>query len=217
MRNERMSLQGRLWAALLCLPLAGCTQGGGTTPLGETLLGLRSVPDEAHRTQAEALPYASLRLTSQGSTSLVVLAYQGGEQGEQTLWQAQDEVTVELRHGRPYRTAGLPADLLSWHPPRAPEDSRYAVEAAWRDGDGLTHLARGEARLTCQPAEPLTLPLATLDLQRCEERIAWRGGEQSRNTLWRHPDTGRLWAGDIQPRPAAERIAWQVARPWWSE
>lgn len=216
MVGRQRALRGRLWAVSLCLPLVGCTQGGGLSPIGESLAGLWGPPASHHREQAEALPYASLLLNMEGNTALVVLAYAGGEADAITLWQARDGATLELREGRPYRTAGFDTTLLFWSASPA-QRAEYQVESAWRDAHGLMHLAQGQARLTCEPPNNVELPLTTLPLIRCVEAVRWSDGTRSRNLLWQDEASGRLWAGEVAPWPGADPIRWQVARPWWSE
>ena len=130
--------RGRLLAVSLCLLLTSCTQGGGTTPMGDTLGSLWG-PDEADiSAQASALPYASISVDVRGNRGLLIMAYQGGEQGGHTFWQAGDETTLAFRNGRPFATAGLDADLLGYRV-ILDEASPSVVETHWLDEQGLDH------------------------------------------------------------------------------
>lgn len=180
--------------------------------MGATLVAPWRAPDPAER--AETLPYASLAVDTQGNQGLLVMAYQAGENGRDTFWQAADFATLQLRDGRPVATAGFEATLLgSWQAPQAAPD-RYRLHAHWRDRDGREHRDVAMARLECDVPRPVDLPLMSKPLERCIERLRWQGGERSTNVLWRAPDTGRLWAGEVSLWPDGQRLAWRVARPW---
>lgn len=203
--------------ALLSLPLTACSQLGPTLA-GQTLQDAWSGSSEVHREQARELPYASLLTRMEGNQSLLVLAYHNGEAGgDTTLWQARDRATLTLEKGRPTSTAGFDANLLSLNYGASGKDGAYRVRAHWEDSNGVDHLAIGQATLICQAPETVELPLVKLALERCVERVDWQGAGTSHNTLWRHPDTRRTWAGEVHPWPGAPSIEWQVARPWWSE
>ncbi|WP_157955129.1 YjbF family lipoprotein [Halomonas denitrificans] len=180
--------------------------------MGATLLSPWRAPDPAER--AAALPYASLAVDTQGNRGLLVMAYQAGENGRDTFWQAADFATLQLRDGRPVATDGFEATLLgSWLVPLAPP-YRYRLHAHWQDRDGREHRDVAMARLECDGPRPVELPLMRKPLERCVERLRWQGGERGTNVLWRDPDTGRLWAGEISLWPDGQRLAWRVARPW---
>ncbi|WP_161629075.1 YjbF family lipoprotein [Litchfieldella anticariensis] len=180
------------------------------------LLALLPGQSEELSAHAEALPYASLTAGMNGNEALMVMAYQVGTD---TMWQAQDRATLQLRQGFPYSTAGFDAELLSLTYPSteqwAASDSGHPVSSHWRDSDGNEHYLSGQVSRRCEAAQAEELPLATLELQRCEERVEWSNGDSSRNITWRDPNDQRLWAGDIEAWPGAARLEWQVARPWW--
>lgn len=203
--------------ALLSLPLTACSQFGSTLA-GRTLEDAWSGSSDVHSEQARQLPYASLLTRMEGNQSLLVLAYHNDEAGgDTTLWQARDRATLALEAGRPTSTAGFDANLLSLSYGAPAKGGAYRVRAHWEDRHGIDHLATGQAALTCQAPAPIELPLLELSLERCEERVDWQGAGASHNTLWRHPDTRRVWAGEVEPWPGAPSIEWQVARPWWTE
>lgn len=210
--------QDRQLAVLSCLTwlLAGCTtHGGGSTPMDSELLALLPGGGEELSAHAAALPYASLAAGMNGNRALMVMAYQVGSD---TLWQAQDHATLQLRQGFPYSTAGFDAELLSLTYPSAEQwasDDVHPVSSHWRTADGNEHYLSGRVSRRCDATQAQELPLATLDLQRCEERVEWSNGDSSRNITWLDPSDQRLWAGNIQAWPGASRIEWQVARPWW--
>ncbi|WP_192034478.1 YjbF family lipoprotein [Halomonas sp. YLGW01] len=179
-------------------------------------LGIYLGPDETDLSaQAGALPHASIAVDVRGNRGLLVMAYQGGAQGEHTYWQAGDEATLAFSNGRPFATAGLEENLLSYRF-TMDQPTPSVVEVHWQDAQGLDHHARGIRTASCSSPAPFELPLTTLSLERCHEHIEWDRGASSENTLWRLPSTGHIWAGDVQPWPDAEPIRWQVARPWWS-
>ncbi|WP_458527196.1 YjbF family lipoprotein [Onishia taeanensis] len=183
--------------------------------MGDTL-GLLWGPGEADLAeQASAIPYASISVDVRGNRGLLIMAYRGGARGEHTFWQAGDEATLAFLEGRPFATAGLEENLLSYKLLSA-EAAPAIVEVHWQDERGLDHHARGQRSVSCSSPAPLELPLTALSLERCEEHIEWNNGSRSHNTLWRHPSTGRVWAGDVAPWPDADPIQWQVARPWWN-
>lgn len=221
--RRRLQHQGRRKAALVChcLPLAlglgltGCVQGGGLTPMGESLVAPWRTGDAAER--AEALPYASLVVTSEGNDALMVMAHRSGDNGRDTYWQAGDRATLHLRDGLPMTSAGFDAALLGQWRDATGDAGRYRLHAHWRDGDGTEHLATANASLECDSPRSLALPLTTLDLERCTERLSWQGGGRTVNRLWRDPVSRRIWAGDVTAWPGGQRLRWQVARPWWTD
>lgn len=208
--------QGPLMVALFALPLAGCSQFGSTLA-GRTLQDALGDGEATHRERARELPFASLVAEMEGNRSLLVLAYHNGEAGgDTTLWQARDRATLTLDQGWPASTAGFTSNLLSLNYASPPQEgSHYRVRAHWEDAEGFDHLAIGQATLACHAPAPLELPLIELELERCDERVEWQDAGTSHNTLWRHPVSKRIWAGELEPWPDAQTIEWQVARPWW--
>ncbi|MBA2777324.1 YjbF family lipoprotein [Billgrantia kenyensis] len=182
--------------------------------MGATLLGERNGQDLA--AQAEALPYATLAVRQQGNRALMVMAHRAGERGRDTYWQAGDRATLHMRDGIPMSTAGFEADLLGrWHSD-SQDDDRYRVHAHWLDGSGQEQQDTAVARLSCEPAQPVDLPLTQLSLERCTERLDWEHGAAGRNVYWREPGSLRIWGGDMMLWPDGPSLRWQVARPWWS-
>ncbi len=196
---------------MACGWLAGCANGGGLSAMGATLLSPWQQADVAAR--ADALPYASLRVDTQGNEGLLVMAYQQGERGRDTFWQAADYATLHLRDGRPAATAGFEANLLGqWRTPASSE--RYRLHVRWRDAQGQEHRRVASARLACDAPRPLDLPLMRKTLERCTEHLTWHGGGHDANVFWRAPDSERIWAGEVTLWPQGQRLSWQVARPW---
>ncbi|PXX95541.1 hypothetical protein CR157_17900 [Halomonas sp. LBP4] len=222
-RRQREQHQGRRKAALarrslaltLILGLGGCVQGGGLSPMGESLVTPWRASDTAAR--AEALPYASLAMTSEGNDALMVMAHRNGDNGRDTYWQAGDRATLHLRDGLPMTSAGFDATLLGQWREGTDAAGRYRLHAHWRDDDGAEHRATASVALECDAPGPVALPLTTLSLEPCTERLNWQTGEQTVNRLWRDPTSRRIWAGDITAWPDGQRLRWQVARPWWSD
>ncbi len=223
--EPRVPIQGRRKAALLrrlllaagmTTALTACAQGGRLTPLGATLLGGGPGVDFAQ--QAEALPYASLVVESEGNQALMIMAHRTGERGRDTYWQAGDYTTLHLRDGLPASTAGFEEVLLGRWTRRHERESRYRVHAHWRDADGQERQDIATATLSCEEARPVALPLIERTLQRCIERLDWQESDtHSRGTFWREPGNWRIWGGDMALWPGGHRLRWQVARPWWSD
>jgi len=223
------SSRGRLRAASLrcnaligiILSLPACTQGGGTTPMADTVSMMWGDSPADMADYARQVPYASLALSMDGNDALVVMAYQSGGTGERTLWQARDQATLELRHGVPFASAGFDNELLGidYSTPSSADNllDAHALTVQWRDADGQQHVDSAQIQTQCEPAALLQLPLVTRSLEACHQRVDWLHAGTSDNTLWRDPVTRRIWAGDIEPWPDAQRIAWQVARPWWPQ
>ncbi|MFD2190036.1 YjbF family lipoprotein [Pistricoccus aurantiacus] len=214
-RGHGIISRGRSLAVLSCLTLGllGCSSAG-YSPLGNSFTSL--IPDrDAIATTAESLPYASVAAHMDGNDALMIMAHQVGED---TFWQARDRATLQLQAGLPYRTAGFDNELLKLdYPPigsAAPKE-RLPVVVDWQDAEGNEHHLTGWVQRQCQPEPQVELPLTTLDLERCEDKVVWSNGQTSRNTLWYRPQDQRVWAGSIEPWPDARRIGWQVARPWW--
>ncbi|WP_168016913.1 YjbF family lipoprotein [Halomonas salinarum] len=208
--------KGRPWAASLCVLLASCSSGGGTTPTGDTLSAFFGPSAADISAYAQQVPYASLALSIDGNKTLAIMAYQGNADGSTTLWQAKDRATLALKDGIPYSTAGFDNNLMGLSYDRALLDSQR-LDAYWQDRDGQLRHARASLTTQCAPASSVSLPLTTLPLQRCTQEWNWHDAGTSINTLWRSAESGRIWAGDIQPWPGAPDISWQVARPWWSD
>ncbi|WP_104203652.1 YjbF family lipoprotein [Billgrantia saliphila] len=223
--ESRVPIQGRRKAVLLrrlllmtgiATTLTACAQGGGLTPLGATLLGDGPGVDLAQ--QAEALPYASLVVESEGNQALMIMAHRTGERGRDTYWQAGDYTTLQLRDGLPASTAGFEEVLLGRWSTRYETESRYRVHAHWQDASGQEHQDVAVATLSCEAARPVDLPLIELALQRCTERLDWEeSNTHSRGMFWREPGSLRIWGGDMTLWPDGHRLQWQVARPWWSD
>ncbi|UYG01896.1 YjbF family lipoprotein [Halomonas sp. LR3S48] len=218
----RAPTQGRRKAVLLRLLLGGlitgltaCTQGGQLTPMGATLMG--GGHGENLSAQADALPYATLVVHTQGNKALLVMAHRAGEYGRDTYWQAGDRATLHLRDGVPTSTAGFEELLLGrWHSAEA--SAGYRVHAHWRDASGQEWQDVATASLACESAQPVDLPLTRLPLERCTERLDWKSSNtHSRGVYWREPGSLRIWGGDMELWPDGPRLRWQVARPWWSD
>ncbi|MFY0990288.1 YjbF family lipoprotein [Halomonas sp. C05BenzN] len=223
LNRPREHCQGRRRAALAChclplvlaLGLGGCVQGGGLTPMGESLVAPWRGSDAAAR--AAALPYASLAMTSDGNEALMVMAHRSGDSGRDTYWQAGDRATLHLRDGLPMTSAGFEATLLGQWREASDASGRYRLHAHWRDGDGTEHRATASVSLACDAPRPRALPLTTLALEPCTEHLHWPDGKRTTNRLWRDPDSRRVWAGDVTAWPGGQRLRWQVARPWWTD
>lgn len=213
------TIAGALW-------LSGCANGE-LTPLGGSVRGLLAPSGEKPLlTQAQRLPYASLMIETESLQGLVVL---GAEAGETTIWPAGNATSLALHQDGLQATAGLSRDLLSLHymdaeapgitlepnPWRWPEPPAYRVMSRWQAHDGTQHAAEARGVLRCGAPAPTSLPLGSLPLQACHETLYWSSGEVSHSTLWRDPESLRLWAVELSPWPQGSTIGWQVARPWW--
>lgn len=215
------------WRGLLAvaagLLLAGCANGE-LSMLGSTLSDW-AASDRASRQQAESIPYASLALETPDRSGLVVL---GAAAGAATYWPTGNHGLITLFHDGVQATEGLPQDLLEtryypaggeadadyvpWQTP-PPEDFRLVRR--WEGKDGLPRQMTASGRLTCEAARPHALPLGERSLQPCAMRLEWQDGKTTRASLWRDPETLRLWAVDSTPWPGGPRIRWEVARAWW--
>lgn len=213
----------------LILLLAGCGSGSGVirSTFGELLPGRPDVSDYASQ-----LPYASLDISINGRGGLIVLAEYSGAQA---YFQASSRETIVLRHGYLVQTAGLDANLLMtrllgdeeatattadymppWQRAEAGQPMTYTVQRQWRDEDGVLHAGTAAATLKCdEQAIPVELPLATVDLQRCDETLVWADGAETHSVLWRDPQERMLWRVSTVPWPGGPEVAWRVARPWW--
>lgn len=206
------------------LALAGC--GSGTSALRGTLQTLVPLPQDVSQRAAE-LPYASIDLAINGHGGLLVLAELSD--GNAYFQSASREVIV-IQNGYLDQTAGLPANLLMtrvyraegslamppWRAARPGVPFKYLVQRLWRSADGTLHADQAQATLVCETRlTSVELPLATLALQRCLEILVWSSGARTQSTLWRHPESHRLWAARTVPWPGGPVFEWQVARPWW--
>ncbi len=222
--NSHFLREGRLRAAFACLGLGvfvsvvtGCGSGG-PTPLGASLQGMVSGgPDVSSR--AEEMPYASLAVETDDHQGLLIL---GATSNEHTYWPSAEGLSLQLRDGGLFATSGLEQDLLGTHHPgadsppwRQATPETYRVERHVRGPTGAVVRHVGEGTLECRTRTSRDLPLVTLELERCRERIDWEGAGTTRAELWREPETLDLWAYDGQAWPDGPSIAWQVARPWW--
>ncbi|MGR2736906.1 YjbF family lipoprotein [Billgrantia sp. Q4P2] len=214
-RRKAVLFRLMLWGGLVT-SLTACAQGGQLTPMGATLLGDRHRVDLAE--QAEALPYASLVAQNQGNRALLIMAHRTGENGRDTYWQAGDRATLHLRNGVPTSTAGFEEILLGRWLSADSNSERYRVHVHWRDASGQEWQDVATARLSCESARPVELPLTRLALERCTERLDWESSNtHSRGVYWREPGSLRIWGGDMALWPDGPRLRWQVARPWWSD
>ena len=206
------------------LLLAGCTSGG-PSPLGSALQeGLIDGGPPAER--AEAIPYASLQLDAGDRRGLVVM---GAQAGDTTLWPTGNQGLVTLYREGLQATAGLERDLLDtryrpaeggeaqagYVPWREAEPGTFYLSRSWQTPDGGVARQSAQGRLACGAPEPRELLLASLALQRCEQRLTWDDGRETTATLWRESDTRRLWAVAETPWPGGPLIEWEVVRPWW--
>ncbi|MBB3331012.1 hypothetical protein BDK63_001891 [Halomonas campaniensis] len=213
-------------ASLVALPLllAGCASGGPSL-LGDALQGLLPGDDPAAE-RAAAIPFASLALDAGDRRGLVVM---GAQAGDTTLWPTGSGGLITLHREGLQATAGLPRDLLDtryrplegdapaaghvpWHEATPGE---FRLERNWQEADGTVVRLSARGRLACRAPEPRELPLASLALQRCEQRLTWDDGRVTTGTLWREAESRRLWAVAETPWPGGPRIEWEVARPWW--
>lgn len=181
-----------------------------------------TAPDVAAR--AEAISYASIKLTVDGRGGLMVMSRASDSL---TYWQTAKRQTFVLNNGNLSHTAGLSRDVLSTRlvlgrldalPWRVADERpvSYELVRTWQTGAGEVVQARGRAKLVCQSdLESVELPLITLDLRRCEESVTWPAGTTTDSTLWLGKDSGRIWAARVQPVPDGDVYEWQVARPWW--
>lgn len=238
-RAALLRVLGPVGLILASLPLlAGCA-AGAASPWVDTVGGLLPGADSSVAERAEALSFASLALDTGDTQGLAVL---GILSGETSYWPTGANGLVSLHQGGLHATAGLSEDLLHTRyspleapdhddasgPTEGPTDGTtgyvpwqdatprpFRLTRLWRTADG--QVAGGEARgsLTCGPVEPRELPLATLSLQRCDQRLQWHDGSVTRGTLWRDAETHRLWDVSERPWPGAATFEWRVARPWW--
>ncbi|MDR9439319.1 MAG: YjbF family lipoprotein [Halomonas sp.] len=216
-------------AAGTALLLSGCA-GGGVSPLGDSLrAAMPGLSGEAPAAQrAASLPYASLVLSTEDRSGLVVL---GAEAGGTTLWPTGNDGSLALYQEGLAATAGLGQDLLSlrYQPLEAEPGSdsaslvpwrqatplRYRVESHWQLPGGDMVTARGRAELTCGSATQRLLPMGERALEACREVVQWGNGTQSVSHYYRSPDDRRLWAAKVMPWPSGPALEWEVARAWW--
>ncbi len=218
--------------AALPLLLAGCASGG-VSPLGDALLAV--LPGgEPDTERAEGIPYASLALDAGDRSGLVVM---GARAGDTTLWPTGNRGLITLYRDGLQATAGLPQDLLEtryrpaagaamaeapgrdaeadYVPWQGAAPADFSLSRSWQEADGGVTRLSARGRLDCHAPVPRDLPLASLPLQRCEQRLAWEDGSVTTGTLWRDPESYRLWAVKETPWPGGPVIDWEVARPWW--
>ncbi len=225
-------LEGRLraaffWLVVCAVPfvLSACSVRP-SAPVA-TLLGLLpGGSDVAER--AATVPFASIDFRINDRGGLLVLAER---QRALTYWQSAGRETIVLENGYLDHTAGLATDLMMtrfrvgqgmlpdtspWRAAQAGEPFTYVVQRQWQSAGGMPHTDTAQATLVCETQSiSVELPLTTLSLQRCNETLVWSGGARTYSTLWRSPQTHRLWAMATVPWPGAPSIEWQVARPWW--
>lgn len=214
-----------LWAlAAAAWLLAGCASGG-TSPLGEAISQLVDDGTQAGE-RAAGIRYASLALDSDTRRGLVVL---GTAAGETTYWPTGNEGVLVLYRDGLQATSGFSGDLLAtrylplaegvegdaYVPWQEALPGAFRVERHWLEADGTPRQLGARGELHCSGHETLTLPLGTRRLQRCDMTLAWESGETTRSTLWREPESFRLWAAEERPWPGGPWIEWQVARAWW--
>jgi hypothetical protein len=181
--------------------------------------------DEGVKEQAEAISFASLVADTGDRSGLMVLGAVGGPS---TFWPTGNNGLLSLYHDGLQATAGLREDVLTtrYLPAKGegPEDYvpwrqetpvAYRLERLWEDQDGLTRALGANARLTCDAPGALELPLGVQQVERCVAQRQWDDGRRTQATLWRDPNTRRLWAVDETAWPGGPRIHWEVARPWW--
>ena len=209
-----------LAAVLAPLALAGCASGGAT-PMGELFRDALG-GDGALAERAAEIPFASLALDAEDRSGLVVL---GALAEPESYWPTGNRGLVTLRHEGLHATAGLAADLLDtrYSLPEGDVEAPWRLEApapftltrTWQHEDGLTVQMSASGTLSCDSPAPRELPLAILTLEPCEMRLSWEKGQRTQATLWRDPESRRLWAGEEQAWPGGPTLGWEVARPWW--
>lgn len=221
-------------AFLSILLTAGCGTGSNVVrnTFGDILSGSLTRNDKLISERAGQLPYASLDFTINGRGGLIVMAR---HDGAQTYFQSAGRNVIGLRHGYLAETAGFKANLLMtrlqygdsasaagsdyvppWQRAEPGQPITYTLQRQWRGADGMLHTATAQAKLACnQKAVAVTLPLATIGLQRCNETAVWADGSETHSSLWRDPDERMLWRVRTVAWPGGPQIAWRVARPWW--
>lgn len=196
--------------------LSGC--GGVTRTLTEIFVpGGRSDTD-AGAESAESIPYASIDIRVGGTGGLLLLTE---DAGETTFWRSGQNQVVVFNNGDLVQTTGLPRDLRTRSRTTALRsaaraDAAYSVKVSYELESGLPRSLAGQATLDCsERLAERSLPLATLPLRECRERVQWSNGKRTMSTYWLRPDTGRIWEAHVVPWPGAPVVDWKVARPWW--
>src|SRR5699024_9461271 len=124
--------------------------------------------------RAQALPYASLKLSVSGRTGLLVMAERAGRTA---YFQAPGAETLVLRNDRLSRFVTPDWELLlnvmgqrsagntkaPWHALPVGDAMTYTVMRQWRSEDGRQHADQPQARLVCNAGTTdVELPLATV-------------------------------------------------------
>lgn len=221
-------------AMLSVLLVAGCGTSGSIIrqSLNDVVPNVFASSEQDVSPYASEVPYASLDISVNGRSGLIILAVAAGAQ---TYFLDASRGVIGLRHGYLTQTAGFNTDLLMtevrsanslaqtaanqpppWQYAETGKPVTYTLERQWRTADGVIHTGIAMATLTCQ-RDPIdvSLPLTTLALQHCDEIANWRSGASTHTVLWRHPQDHRLWRVSTIPWPGGPQIAWRVARPWW--
>ena len=180
--------------------------------------------------QAASTRYASIDLQVNGTGGLLVLAEQAPGM---TYWVTGQKQVVVFKSGYLASTSGLKRDLINseYDPPldefgaSAASNQATRLQAGnhahqlvrtWQTDNGGRKSARGRATISCDSdTHRVTLPLATLPLEKCRESVQWRTGERTASVYWRDPKTHRIWAAEVVAWPDGPKVAWDVARPWW--
>ncbi len=220
---------GRLRAVFLCAAglfvgtsgLVGCSSTNpAIATLSAFLPGRVDVSD-----RASELSYASIDFVVGGRGGLLVLAESSQEL---TFWQSSRRETIVLRGGYLESTSGLTPELqltqiragavnnaMPWRL-ALEEPAHYTLTRTWTRADESVDTARADATLSCAPGTvEKKLPLTTLELQRCVEKLVWERGATTTSVFWRDPGNHRIWAADVVAWPGSPLYEWRVARPWW--
>lgn len=185
-------------------------------------------PADSYTERAAAIPFASLMVKLQDRSGLVVL---GGVSGSDTFWPTGNQGLISLRHDGLQATAGLREDLLDTRyrllgsqddsspsalaPWRHASPPAFEIIRTWQDAEGLMHSLSANGELRCAATQEYSLPLAELMLEPCTMTLDWHDGSTTHATLWREPESYRLWAAEERPWPGGPKIRWEVARQWW--
>ena len=199
--------------------IAGCSASNSPTLVTLRALLPGGGPDAG--AEAKKISYASLELHVARRGGLLVLAEQGGHV---TFWQTSRRESIELRDGYLASTNGFAPELTMTQinapagnaPWMTADPPAYTLVRSWISTDGSRHTEQARAALTCaNGVEPVKLPLATLELQKCRETLDWAQGATTASVYWRHPGDHHIWAAQVVPWPGAPEYDWKVARPWW--
>lgn len=227
-RDLTRSRKDRLRAVFLCvsalyayLLLAGCSS---SNPAVATLTAF--LPGRADVSErAGELSYASIDFAAAGRGGLLVLAESSQEL---TFWQSSRRETVVLRGGYLESTSGLTPELqlteistdtdegaMPWRL-ALDEPAHYTLTRTWTRADGSVDTGRADATLSCATgAVEKKLPLTTLELERCVEKLVWERGATTTSVFWRDRGNHRIWAAAVVAWPGSPLYEWRVARPWW--